>query len=181
MSKRSAGLLVFREASGHFEVLLVHPGGPLWENKDEGAWSIPKGEFEGNEDPLAAAKREFEEETGFEPTGEVIPLEPLRQPSGKLVYAWAMKGNFDPADLRSNTFTLEWPPKSGRHQEFPEVDRAAWLSIETASHKIMKAQAAFLVQLQQKLGGPRQAPEETGSTTGSNEPPRQRSFFDAER
>ena len=174
MSKRSAGLLVFREVSGPLEVLLVHPGGPSWEKKDEGAWSIPKGEFEGNEDPLAAAEREFEEETGFAPTGEVIPLEPLRQPSGKLVHAWAMKGNFDPADLRSNTFTMEWPPKSERHQEFPEADRAAWLSIETASHKILKGQAAFLVQLQEKLGGPRQAPEETGLTSGSNEFPRQR-------
>jgi predicted NUDIX family NTP pyrophosphohydrolase len=181
MSKRSAGFLLFREVSSHLEVLLVHPGGPFWAKKDEGAWSIPKGEFEENEDPLAAAKREFEEETGFAPTGEVIPLEPLRQPSGKLVYAWAMKGDFDPAELKSNTFSMEWPPKSGRHQEFPEIDRAAWLPIEAASHKILKGQAAFLVQLQEKLGYPRRAPEEGGSATGRNEPRRQRSLFDDDR
>ena len=107
MSKKSAGLLLFREISCRLEVLLVHPGGPFWAKKDEGAWSIPKGEFEENEDPLAAAKREFEEETGFTPDGEIIPLEPARQPSGKLVYAWAMKRDLDPAGLKSNTFSME--------------------------------------------------------------------------
>jgi predicted NUDIX family NTP pyrophosphohydrolase len=160
MSRKSAGLLLFREVSGHLEVLLVHPGGPLWAKKDEGAWSIPKGEFEGNEDPLAAAKREFEEETGFTPDGEMISLEPLRQPGGKLVYAWAIKRDLDPSQLESNTFSMEWPPKSGRYQEFPEIDRATWFPIEEASRKILKGQAAFLVQLQEKLRGPRRVEQQ---------------------
>ncbi len=153
MSKKSAGLLLFREIPGRLEVLLVHPGGPFWAKKDEGAWSVPKGELAENEDPLAAAKREFEEETGFTPDGEMIPLEPVRQPGGKLVYAWAMKGDVDPGALRSNTFSLEWPPKSGRCREFPEVDRAAWFSVEAAGRKIVKGQVSFLAQLQEKLGG----------------------------
>jgi predicted NUDIX family NTP pyrophosphohydrolase len=160
--KKSAGLLPFREVSGRLEVLLVHPGGPFWAKKDEGAWSIPKGEFEDDEDPLGAAKREFAEETGFTPEGEMIPLEPLRQPSGKLVYAWAMKYDADPAAVRSNTFSLEWPPKSGRLREFPEVDRAAWFSVEAAGRKISKGQAAFLVQLRDKLATNRPPPEKGG-------------------
>ncbi len=135
-------------------MLLVHPGGPFWAKKDEGVWSIPKGELKDNEDPLAAAKREFEEETGSAPVGEMIPLEPLRQPSGKLVYAWAMKLDLNPAELKSNTFSMEWPPKSGRYQEFPEVDRADWFTVEEASQKILKGQAGFLAQLQEKLGIP---------------------------
>ena len=154
MSKQSAGLLLFRDVSGHREVLLVHPGGPLWAKKDEGAWSIPKGEFEGNEEPVAAAKREFKEETGFTVDGEMISLEPLRQPSGKLVYAWAIKRDLDPSQLKSNTFSMEWPPKSEKYQEFPEIDRAAWFAIEEATRKILKGQAALLDQLQEKLGGP---------------------------
>jgi predicted NUDIX family NTP pyrophosphohydrolase len=160
MSKKSAGLLMFRAVSGRLEVLLVHPGGPFWAAKDEGAWSIPKGEFEDDEEPLVAAKREFEEETGFVPVGELIPLKPLRQPSGKLVYAWAMKGDVDPAGLRSNTFSLERPPNSGRYQEFPEIDRAAWVTIEAAGRKITKGQADFLAQLREKLGNFRPLPEE---------------------
>jgi predicted NUDIX family NTP pyrophosphohydrolase len=151
MSKKSAGLLLFRNVSGLLEVMLVHPGGPFWSRKDEGAWSIPKGEFGDDEDPLAAAKREFKEETGFTPDGEVIPLAPLRQPGGKLVYAWAMERDLDPAGLKSNTFSMEWPSRSGRYREFPEIDRAAWFTIGEASHKILKGQAAFLVQLQEKL------------------------------
>ena len=153
MPTKSAGLLLFREVEGRLEVLLVHPGGPFWAGKDEGAWSIPKGEFEDGEEPLSAAKREFEEETGFAPNGDMIPLEPLRQPSGKLIFAWAMQYDLDPARVRSNTFTMEWPPKSGRYQEFPEVDRAAWFSVEAARGKISKGQAAFLVRLQEKLEG----------------------------
>ena len=151
MSKKSAGLLLFREASRHLEILLVHPGGPFWAKKDDGAWSIPKGEFGDDEEPLAAAKREFEEETGLAPEGEMIPLKPLRQRSGKLVYAWAIERDVDPAGLKSNSFSLEWPPKSGRYREFPEIDRAAWFTIEAAGRKISKGQAAFLVQLQEKL------------------------------
>ncbi len=153
MPKQSAGLLLFREAPGRVEVLLVHPGGPIWAKKDEGAWSIPKGEFGEDESPLEAARREFEEETGFAPSGEAIPLEPLLQPSGKWVHAWAMRADFDPAALKSNTFSLEWPPNSGRRQEFPEVDRAAWFPLEEARRKILRGQAPFLQQLMQKLGG----------------------------
>ena len=135
----------------------MHPGGPFWAKKDDGAWSIPKGEFENDEDPLDAAKREYNEETGGAvPSSDPIPLEPLRQSGGKLVYAWAMRGNFDPATLRSNTFSTEWPPKSGRQQSFPEVDRAAWFSIEDAGLKILKAQAPLLRQLRAKLGDRRE-------------------------
>jgi predicted NUDIX family NTP pyrophosphohydrolase len=154
MSKKSAGILLFRDVFGHIEVLLVHPGGPFWAKKDEGAWSIPKGEFEEGEDPLEAAKREFEEETGIVPSGDFIPLQPLRQPGGKVIHAWAVNGDFDPAGLKSNTFSMEWPPKSGRQQEFPEVDRAAWLPIETAKRKILKGQVPFLLQLRERLGNP---------------------------
>jgi predicted NUDIX family NTP pyrophosphohydrolase len=150
--------LLFRETLGHIEVLLVHPGGPFWAKKDEGSWSIPKGGLEENEDPLTAAMREFEEETGFAVAGSPIPLEPLRQPSGKVVYAWAMKGDLDPARLTiSNTFSMEWPPKSGRQQEFPEVERAEWFTIESAMQKILKGQAGFLTQLQEKMIFPRLA------------------------
>jgi len=152
MPKKTAGLLLFRDGSGRLEVLLVHPGGPFWAKKDDGAWSIPKGQFEDDEDPLAAARREFEEETGSAPTGDVLPLEPLRQPGGKCVYAWAVRGDFDPGTLKSNTFTMEWPPRSGRQQEFPEVDRAAWFAIEEAERKILRGQVALLRQLRAKLG-----------------------------
>ena len=144
--------MLFLDPSGDLEVLLVHPGGPFWANKDDGAWSIPKGEFDDDEDPLDAARREFEEETGSAPSGDVIPLEPLRQSSGKVVYAWAVRGDFDPSTLKSNTFSMEWPPKSGRQQDFPEVDRAAWFAIEAAERKILKGQAALLRQLREKLG-----------------------------
>src|SRR3989440_11656234 len=124
MPKKSAGLLLFRKKDKRgIEVLLVHPGGPLWKNKDNEGWTIPKGEFDDGEDPLAAAKREFEEETGAAPPdGNYLVLTPIKQKNGKLVYAWAVEGDFDPANVRSNTFSCEWPPKSGRTQEFPEVD-----------------------------------------------------------
>jgi len=147
MPKKSAGLLLYRQGSEGLEVLLAHPGGPFWARKDEGAWSIPKGEIEDAEDPLAAAIREFEEETGARPDGEFIALKPLKQPGGKLVYAWAVRADFDPAHLRSNLFSLEWPPRSGQHREFPEVDRAQWFGLEDARPKILKGQAGFLEQL----------------------------------
>jgi len=160
MPKRSAGLLIFRETSNGTEVMLVHPGGPFWAKKDAGAWSIPKGELAADEEPLAAARREFTEETGFTPEGEMIPLQPLRQPSGKVVHAWAMKGDFEPARLRSNTFTMEWPPRSGQQQEFPEIDHVAWFTLGAARSKIVKGQVGFLDQLEAMLGP---APEAAGS------------------
>jgi len=142
---------LFRQNGETLEVLLVHPGGPFWINKDEGSWSIPKGEFEDGEQPLDAAKREFQEETGASPEGEFIPLDSLRQPSGKLIYAWAVASEFDPSALKSNTFKLEWPPKSGKLRDFPEVDKAAWFGIEEARRKILKGQAGFLDQLLTRL------------------------------
>src|SRR5436309_3142771 len=146
--KKSAGLLLYRENSGGLEVLLVHPGGPFWQKRDDGAWTIPKGEFDDDEDPLKAAQREFEEETGtVPPGGEFIPLEPVKQPSGKVVYAWAINGDFDQSKLRSNMFPMEWPPNSGKLQQFPEVNRAAWLTLEIAKRKILKGQIPFIDQL----------------------------------
>lgn len=151
--KHSAGLVLFRDVSGELQVLLVHPGGPFWADKDDGAWSIPKGEFEDGEDPLQAARREFEEETGaLPPAGELLPLHAVRQPSGKTVHAWAASGKFDVAALKSNMFCMEWPPKSGKQRQFPEVDRAAWLPIEVAKRKILKGQVPLLTELQTRLG-----------------------------
>jgi len=129
-------------------MLLVHPGGPLWARKDEGAWSIPKGEHAEGEDGLSAARREFEEETGAAaPEGPFIALDPLRQPGGKIVEAWAAESDFDPSRLESNTFEMEWPPRSGRRRQFPEVDRAGWFTIDVARQKILRGQAPFLDQL----------------------------------
>jgi predicted NUDIX family NTP pyrophosphohydrolase len=151
MPKRSAGLLLFRDGPRGREVLLVHPGGPLWATKDDGAWSIPKGEVGDDESPLAAARREFHEETGFVAGDEVIPLTPVHLASRKVVHAWAVQGDVDPVALRSNTFTMEWPPRSGRRQEFPEVDRAAWIPLAEAKAKITKGQAPLLVELERIL------------------------------
>jgi predicted NUDIX family NTP pyrophosphohydrolase len=146
-SRKSAGLLLFRNPGPDLQVFLVHPGGPFWARKDEGAWSIPKGEFAEDEDPLDAAKREFKEETGFEAAGEFRPLEPLRQPSGKTVHAWAVQGEVDASAIRSNTFSIELPKGSGTMREFPEVDRAAWFSLPEARRKLLKGQVPFLDQL----------------------------------
>jgi len=138
---------MFRRRGDLLEVLLVHPGGPLWAKKDEAAWSIPKGEVEPNEDPLAAAQREFEEELGSPVSGEFVELAPVRQAGGKVVHAWAVEGDFDPAAIRSSLFTMEWPPRSGRQRQFPEVDRAAWFTIDEARRKINPGQASLLDQL----------------------------------
>jgi predicted NUDIX family NTP pyrophosphohydrolase len=147
MAKKStAGVLLYRRRRG-LEVFLIHPGGPFWAKKDLGAWSLPKGEISQGEQPLEAAKREFAEETGFSIAGEFHPLDPLKQPGGKLVYAWAIEGDCDPAQLKSNLFSMEWPPKSGKTQEFPEVDRGAWFDITEARRHIRSAQAGFLDQL----------------------------------
>ena len=143
----SAGLLLFRRVGGELEVLLVHPGGPYWARKDAGSWSIPKGECATGEDLLGAARREFREETGLESRGDYIPLAPLRQPSGKVIHAWAVAGDADAAAMHSNTFALEWPPRSGETREFPEVDRAAWFGVAEARRRILAGQAAFLDQL----------------------------------
>lgn len=147
MAKQSAGLLMFRVQRGQLEVFLVHPGGPFWAKKDRTAWSIPKGEFSPDEDPLDAAQREFEEETGCRADGPFTPLAPITQRSGKRVQAWAVEGDCDPAQLRSNVFSLEWPPKSGKQQEFPEVDRAEWFSVPTALEKILPGQRDFVIEL----------------------------------
>ena len=151
MAKKSAGLLLFRDVPRAIEVLLVHPGGPFWAGKDQAAWSIPKGEFSEDEDPLHAAVREFKEEMGEAVTGDFIALQPLRQPGGKVVFAWAVKSDFDPAQLTSNTFSIEWPPRSGRQQDFPEIDRAAWFRLDVARGKISKGQMGFLDELERKL------------------------------
>ena len=153
MAKRSAGLILYREAAAGVEVLLVHPGGPFWAKKDDGAWSIPKGEIDDGEDALAAAIREFTEETGAEPTGDFLALAPIRQSGGKTVQAWALRSDFDVLALKSNLFSMEWPPRSGRQEQFPEVDRAAWFTLEVARAKILKGQLPLLDDLLRKIAG----------------------------
>jgi predicted NUDIX family NTP pyrophosphohydrolase len=155
MAKRSAGLLMYRYHGGIVEVLLVHPGGPFWKKKDEGAWSIPKGEYSQDEEPLKVAKREFHEETGFIAEGEFKPLKMAVQPSGKEVTIWAFQGDCDPANCTSNTFSMEWPPRSGQQQEFPEVDRAQWFTIEQAKKKIFKGQLPIIEEFEQLILPPR--------------------------
>jgi predicted NUDIX family NTP pyrophosphohydrolase len=152
MTKQSAGLLLYRSKQNHLEVFLVHPGGPFWAKKDLGSWSIPKGEFQEGEDPLVAAQREFHEETGFSINGEFKPLSSIKQKSGKVVHAWAIEGNVDQTKIKSNTFEMEWPPKSGKMKEFPEIDKAEWFAIKVAREKINPNQAAFLDRLIQILG-----------------------------
>ncbi|HEU4560038.1 MAG TPA: NUDIX domain-containing protein [Longimicrobium sp.] len=151
--KTSAGLLMYRRRPGGVEVFLVHPGGPFWAKKDAGAWSIPKGEYLPGDDPLDAARREFEEETGMVPEGEFAELGAIRQAGGKTVAAWAFEGDCDPESIRSNTFTLEWPPKSGKQREFPEVDRAGWFTLEEAEEKILSGQRPLLARLAELVTG----------------------------
>jgi predicted NUDIX family NTP pyrophosphohydrolase len=144
MAKRSAGLLMYRRRNSTLEVFLVHPGGPFWAKKDLGAWSIPKGEYAEGEDPLEAARREFTEETGFTAEGDFLDLGTIRQAGGKLVSVWAIEGDCDPSQLRSNTCTIEWPPRSGRQLEIPEVDRAAWFPIDEVRERILQSQTAVI-------------------------------------
>jgi predicted NUDIX family NTP pyrophosphohydrolase len=144
MTKRSAGLLMFRRKSAEVEVFLVHPGGPFWAGKDAGAWMIPKGEYTDDEEPLVAAQREFREETGFEPHGEFLELGTVRQTGGKLVTVWAFEGDCNPAKLVSNTCLVMWPPRSSRMIEIPEVDRGAWFTLASAKSAILKSQSPFL-------------------------------------
>jgi predicted NUDIX family NTP pyrophosphohydrolase len=153
MAKRSAGILLYRRKGAGLELLLVHPGGPFWAKKDLGAWSIPKGEYEEGADPLLVARREFEEELGSPaPAGDAIEIGELAQPSRKLITAYAIEGDFDVGTLKSNLFEMEWPPKSGKMQSFPEVDRAEWFSAEKARDKILLGQRPFIDRLLERLG-----------------------------
>ena len=153
MAKTSAGLLMYRRSGEQLQVLLVHPGGPFWKNKDDGAWSIPKGETSPDEDPLHAALRELTEETGLHAEGPFLPLSPIRQKGGKVVRAWAFEGDCDPERITSNHFELEWPPRSGKRQSFPEVDRAAFFDLPVAHAKILPSQRPLLDELASLLSG----------------------------
>jgi predicted NUDIX family NTP pyrophosphohydrolase len=148
MPRVSAGLLMYRFQEGRLQVLLAHPGGPFFKNKDDGAWTVPKGEIEPGEDLLEAAKREFEEETGVTPTGPFTALSPIKQKGGKIVHAWAFKGDCDPGAIVSNTFRMEWPPKSGRQIEFPEMDRADFFDVSAARQKIKAAQMPLVEEIE---------------------------------
>jgi predicted NUDIX family NTP pyrophosphohydrolase len=167
MTKLSAGLLMFRRAAEKFEVLLVHPGGPFWAKKDLASWSVPKGEYPEGEDAFATAMREFEEETSIRAEGQFIPLGQIRQPSGKLVTAWAFEGDCDPATIKSNLFSMEWPRGSGKMQEFPEIDRGEWFTFAAARRKILKGQVGFLERLAEHLGVP--MPAETDENDDNTE------------
>jgi predicted NUDIX family NTP pyrophosphohydrolase len=151
MPRKSAGILLYRFQKDGVEVFLVHPGGPFWVNKDLGSWSVPKGEYNDDEDALKAAQREFQEETGLSIQGNFIELGEVRQPSGKRVRVWALENDQEVENIRSNTFQLEWPPKSGKMQEFPEVDRGGWFSLPEARQKILKGQIPFLDKLEEKI------------------------------
>lgn len=160
MTVHSAGILLFKFTKGAWRVMLVHPGGPFWTKKDLGAWSIPKGLFEKDENPLDAAKREFKEETGFDVDGHFIDLGEIRQPGNKIVHVWGLKQDLDVNKIESNTFTLEWPKGSGNVKEYPEIDKGEWFPLVQARGKILKAQAAFLDRLVKRIEGlPRQAGE----------------------
>ena len=152
MAQRSAGILLYRRAGAQVEFFLVHPGGPFWARKDDGAWSIPKGLYEPGEDPLDAAKREFEEETGIAVEGSFVELGEFKQPGGKIIQAWGLEGDCDASAIKSNLFAMEWPPKSGSSAEFPEVDRAGWFGPEEALRKILKGQWAIVERLLHRLG-----------------------------
>jgi len=154
MKKQSAGFLLYRKTAKDIEVLIVHPGGPYWAKKDKNAWSIPKGEFTDDEDPVVAAKREFQEELGFAPNpkGELLELGSAKQSSGKVVYAWAAEGDIDTKQVKSNFFEMEWPPKSGQMQQFPECDKAGWFTLAKAQEKLVKGQLPLLEKLAEILG-----------------------------
>jgi predicted NUDIX family NTP pyrophosphohydrolase len=154
--KTSAGIVLYRVISGELEIFLVHPGGPFWAKRDQGSWSIPKGEIIEGAEPLETAKREFLEETGSPIDGVFTELTPLRQPGGKLILAWGVLGDIDASSVKSNTFAMEWPPRSGKQQHFPEVDRGAWFSVPEAAEKILAGQLGFLDELRQKIASPRE-------------------------
>jgi predicted NUDIX family NTP pyrophosphohydrolase len=152
MPKQSAGILIYRRRPAGIEVFLVHPGGPFWQHKDAGAWSIPKGEFAADEDPLATARRELREETGLVVDGPFVPLEPIRQRGGKIVHAWIVEADVEPAQVKSNTFSVEWPRGTGKLRSYPEVDRAEWFSLDEAAKKLLTSQRPLLDQLQAAVG-----------------------------
>jgi len=152
-TNRSAGIVAFRRAAATIELLLIHPGGPFWAKKDAGSWSIPKGLYQDGEDALVAAKREFAEETGFVPVGPFIELGAFRQPSGKTISAWAIENDFDVSAFKSNTFSMEWPPRSGHMEEFPEADRSQWFGVAEARRKITKGQVPIVDALERRLNG----------------------------
>jgi predicted NUDIX family NTP pyrophosphohydrolase len=147
----SAGILLFKRRGSDIEVLLGHPGGPFWKKKDLGAWTIPKGLVANDEPPLQAAKREIAEETGYMPSGKIVPLGDAQQPGGKIVHVWAIEGDWNAKELRSNVFEMEWPPRSGRRQSFPELDRAAWFDMSAAHDRILKGQTVFLDRLMETV------------------------------
>jgi predicted NUDIX family NTP pyrophosphohydrolase len=163
MKKRSAGILAWRRGADGPEVFLVHPGGPFWKNKDDGAWSIPKGEIDPDEEPLGAAQREFEEETGQKVGGTFTPLAPVKIASGKVIEAWAIEHDLDASAIVSNTFEIEWPPRSGKKQAFPEVDRAAWFPGPLALQKISQGQVPLLIQLLEQIGVTPPAPPQAAT------------------
>lgn len=159
MAKQSAGILLFRKAGGNYEVLLVHPGGPFWAKKDDGVWSIPKGEFGEDEEPLAAARRELAEELGQHvPKGQLVSLGEAKQPSGKVVHIWALEAELDAEKIKSNVLTIDWPPRSGKKLEIPEVDRAGWFTQSAATRKLLPGQQPFLIRLAQYLGASMESP-----------------------
>lgn len=158
MPRQSAGLIAYRRRNERLEFFLVHPGGPFWMNKDAGAWSIPKGEYAEDEDPLAAAEREFTEETGQVVSGDFLPLSPIKQKGGKRVVAWLIAADFDAAQIKSNVFTMQWPPRSGKLTSFPEVDRADWFAFEAACEKILESQKSLLVEANELLTNQRKVP-----------------------
>jgi predicted NUDIX family NTP pyrophosphohydrolase len=151
MTVHSGGILLFRRPAGRLQVMLVHPGGPYWDHKDDGAWSIPKGLFEETESPLEAARREFSEETGFHAEGDFIELGELVQPGKKIVHAWALERDLDTTKIKSNTFSLEWPPKSGRMEDYPEIDKGQWFDVDEARKKITRGQRGFIDRLIDRL------------------------------
>jgi predicted NUDIX family NTP pyrophosphohydrolase len=155
MAIKSAGILLFRKKGNALEIFLAHPGGPMWLRKDEGAWSIPKGEYDDTEDPLEAAKREFEEETGQRVSGNFIPLKPIRLKSGKIVNAWAVEGDIDADKIKSNSFEMEWPPRSRKMRSFPEVDKGEWFSVQEAKIKINTGQLPLITELEEVIKAPR--------------------------
>lgn len=180
MAKKSAGLVMYRFKDTLLEVLLVHPGGPYWAKKDEGAWSLPKGEYNNDEEPFDVAKREFKEETGYEAEGEFLPLSPIKQPSSKVIIAWAFEGDCDANAIQSNTFTMEWPPRSEKQMEFPEVDRAEWFSINMAKKKLLKGHVGFIDELCEILKYDPSNEKEEKNSIDLDKPtkPIQKSLFD---